>query len=194
RFLQTGEFRRVGGNKNLRADVRVISATNKDLRKEVAAGGFREDLLYRINVITLHLPPLKDRKEDIPLLVEYFLKNKLRTREPRTIDTKAMDVLMAYHWPGNVRELENVVERAAILAQGSVIKQDDLALPIGMHPLEHKKDSLLGSAVPFREVEKVHMKGVLDSVHWNKNLAANILGISLKTLYTKIQQYNLTKE
>lgn len=194
RFLQTGEFRRVGGNKNLKAEVRVISATNKDLRHEVAEGRFREDLLYRINVITLTLPPLKDRKEDIPLLVDHFLKSKFRNREPKTLDPKALEVLTAYSWPGNVRELENVIERAAILSQGPTIKRDDLALPIGMHPQEQKRDSLIGSAVPFREVEKAHMKGVLDSVSWNKNVAAKILGISLKTLYTKIQQYHLTKE
>lgn len=194
RFLQTGEFRRVGGNKTYRADVRVISATNKDLRKAIGDGTFREDLLYRINVITLQLPPLNERKDDIPLLVDHFLKEKFRARGPKTVDPKAMDILMAYSWPGNVRELENVIERAAILAHGSVIKQDDLALPIGMHSQEIRKDSLIGSAVPFRDVEKAHMKGVLDSVKWNKNVAAKILGISLKTLYTKIQQYNLTKE
>jgi DNA-binding NtrC family response regulator len=198
RFLQTGEYRRVGGNKNLNADVRVISATNKDLRTQVAAGAFREDLLYRINVITLQIPPLKDRKEDIPLLVDYFLKNKVRSREAKRIDPRALDVLMKYHWPGNVRELENVVERAAILASGGIIKPDDLALPTGIHgtldTAQHGGGSLLGSAVSLRDVEKVHIKGVLEGVQWNKNVAAKILGISLKTLYTKIQQYNLSKE
>lgn len=198
RFLQTGEYRRVGGNKNLNADVRVISATNKDLRTQVAAGAFREDLFYRINVITLQIPPLKDRREDIPLLVDYFLKNKVRSREPKRIDPRALEVLTKYHWPGNVRELENVIERAAILAQGGLIKPDDLALPIGVHgtldSAHHGGGSLLGSAVSLRDVEKVHIKGVLEGVHWNKNVASKILGISLKTLYTKIQQYNLTKE
>ncbi|MEX1139770.1 MAG: sigma-54 dependent transcriptional regulator [Bacteroidota bacterium] len=198
RFLQTGEYRRVGGNKNLNADVRVISATNKDLRTQITTGEFREDLLYRINVITLQIPPLKDRKEDIPLLVDYFLKNKARSREAKHIDVRALDVLMKYHWPGNVRELENVIERAAILVQGDTIQPDDLALPIGLYgtldPTHKGGGSLLGTAVSLRDVEKVHIKGVLDGVGWNKNVASKILGISLKTLYTKIQQYNLSKE
>ncbi|MBI2620577.1 MAG: sigma-54-dependent Fis family transcriptional regulator [Ignavibacteriales bacterium] len=200
RFLQTGEYRRVGGNKVLKSDVRVISATNKDLRAEVATGRFREDLLYRINVITLQIPALRDRKDDIPLLVEYFLKNKIRSRNSIRIDPKALDVLQKYYWPGNVRELENVIERAAILCRDSVIQPDDLALPLGTHGMlevpaaADGKGPQIGSAVSIREIEKSHIDGVLRNVNWNKNMAARILGISLKTLYTKIQQYNLTKE
>jgi len=199
RFLQTGEYRRVGGNKALMADVRVVSATNKNLREEVAGGRFREDLLYRINVITLQIPALKDRPEDIPLLVDYFLKNKIRSKEPKQVEPRAMEVLKTYHWPGNVRELENVIERAAILCPGNVIRSDDLALPLSAHATQERDrtkggDSLLGSAISIREIEKAHMQGVLRSVQWNKNIASKILGISLKTLYTKIQQYNLTKE
>jgi len=166
RFLQTGEYRRVGGNKNLHADVRIISATNKDLRTEVAQTKFREDLLYRLNVITLYLPSLKDRKEDIPLLVDHFLKKRVRTKEPLRIDPKALDLLTKYDWPGNIRELENVIERAAILCQNNIIRIDDLALPIGMRPLgEHRSGShagsVIGSAVPMRDVEKMHIEGVL---------------------------------
>lgn len=196
RFLQTGEYRRVGGNKVLKSDVRIISATNKDLRNEVGAGKFREDLLYRINVITLQIPKLRERKEDIPLLVEFFLKAKSPAKEPKTIDSRAVDVLTNYHWPGNVRELENVIERAAILTHGDVIKADDLALPLGARStLESSSDgSPLGSAISMRDIEKAHMDGVLETVNWNKNVAAKILGISLKTLYTKIQQYNLSKK
>jgi DNA-binding NtrC family response regulator len=200
RFLQTGEYRRVGGNKTLRADVRVISATNKDLRDEVAQGKFREDLLYRINVITLQLPSLKERKEDIPLLVDYFLKKRFRSKEPKRIDQKALELLEKYDWPGNVRELENVIERAGILCQDNLIRVEDLALPLGSRSYRDQiaMSSLsgphIGSAVPMREIEKAHIDGVLKTVGWNKNTAAKILGISLKTLYTKIQQYNLTKE
>lgn len=197
RFLQTGEYRRVGGNKNLKADVRIISATNKDLRQEVAQGRFREDLLYRVNVITIQIPNLKERPEDIPLLVDHFLKNKIRSREPKRIDPSALDLLMKYHWPGNVRELENVIERAAILCNGNTIRLDDLALPVsvmtGISQGNAGGASLIGSAVSMREVEKAHIDGVLKSVSWNKNVASKILGISLKTLYTKIQQYNLSK-
>ncbi|HEX9828706.1 MAG TPA: sigma-54 dependent transcriptional regulator [Bacteroidota bacterium] len=198
RFLQTGEYRRVGGNKNLHGDARIISATNKDLRREVADQRFREDLLYRLNVITLNMPPLRERREDIPLLVEHFLKKRVRTKEPMRIDPKAMDLLTKYDWPGNVRELENVIERAAILCQKNTIRIDDLALPIGMRPTGEQRggggDSLVGTPVPIRDVERAHIEGVLKTVSWNKNVAAKILSISLKTLYTKIQQYNLNKE
>jgi two-component system response regulator AtoC len=199
RFLQTGEYRRVGGNKNLKSDVRIISATNKDLLQEVAAGRFREDLLYRLNVITLNLPSLRERKEDIPILVEHFLKKHFRTKGAKRLDEKALELLMKYDWPGNVRELENVIERAAILSRDEVIRVDDLALPIGtrflVEPLlpVDPGSPRLGSAVPMTEIEKAHIDGVLKSVSWNKNIAAKILGISLKTLYTKIQQYDLTK-
>ena len=200
RFLQTGEFRRVGGNKTLKADVRVISATNKDLQTEVHDGRFREDLFYRLNVITLLLPPLKDRKEDIPLLVDHFLKTLSPSRHPKRIDEKALEVLSRYHWPGNVRELENVIQRAAILSQEDVIHTDDLALPLGTQSRlgissgAGGPGNLVGSAISLHDLEKVHIAGVLKLVNWNKNTAAHILGISLKTLYTKIQQYNLTKE
>lgn len=199
RFLQTGEYRRVGGNKNLNSDARIISATNKDLLQEVAAGRFREDLLYRLNVITLHLPALRERKEDIPVLVGHFLKKHARMKGSKRVDEKALELLMKYDWPGNVRELENVIERAAILSRDEVIHMDDLALPIGTHsliePLAQAEPGTprLGSAVAMVEIEKAHINGVLKSVSWNKNIAAKILGISLKTLYTKIQQYDLTK-
>lgn len=199
RFLQTGEFRRVGGNKNLRSDVRIISATNKDLLQEVNGGRFREDLLYRLNVITLNLPSLRERKEDIPILVEHFLKKHFRSKGSKRMDERALELLMKYDWPGNVRELENVIERAAILSRDEVIRMDDLALPIGTRTLieplipADRGGPRLGSAVPMTEIEKAHIDGVLKSVSWNKNIAAKILGISLKTLYTKIQQYDLIK-
>jgi len=199
RFLQTGEYRRVGGNKNLKSDVRIISATNKDLLQEVGAGRFREDLLYRLNVITLNLPSLRERKEDIPILVEHFLKKHFRTKGSKRLDEKALELLMKYDWPGNVRELENVIERAAILSRDEVIRVDDLALPIGTRSLVEPLLPVdpgaprLGNAVPMTDIEKAHIDGVLKSVSWNKNIAAKILGISLKTLYTKIQQYDLTK-
>ncbi|CUS93475.1 DNA-binding transcriptional response regulator, NtrC family, contains REC, AAA-type ATPase, and a Fis-type DNA-binding domains [Candidatus Kryptonium thompsonii] len=126
RFIETGEFRRVGGNNILKVDVRIISATNKDLNEEVKKGNFREDLLYRLNVVTIRLPALRERKEDIPLLVEYFLNKKTRGR--KKISPEAMQILINYDWPGNIRELENVVERAAILAKDDIIKPEDLAL------------------------------------------------------------------
>lgn len=200
RFLQTGEYRRVGSNKNLKSDVRLISATNKDLRREVGTGKFREDLLYRLNVITLQIPPLRERKEDIPLLVNHFLLNRFRARTAKKVEPRAMELLKKYDWPGNVRELENVIERAAILARDEVIHVDDIALPIGTRSMYESYTDIpgegprLGSAVSMQEIEKAHIHGVLTTVSWNKNTAAKILGISLKTLYTKIQQYNISKE
>jgi DNA-binding NtrC family response regulator len=200
RFLQTGEYRRVGGNKNLKSDVRVISATNKNLHDEVAAGKFREDLLYRINVITLSVPTLRERPEDIPLLVDYFLKHRVHPHKLKMIEPKALELLMKYDWPGNVRELENVIERASILCQENLICVEDIALPIGKRTALLRETTAapsgiqIGSAVSMHDLEKVHIDGVLKTVGWNKNTAAQILGISLKTLYTKIQQYNLTKE
>jgi DNA-binding NtrC family response regulator len=199
RFLQTGEYRRVGGNKNFKSDVRVISATNKNLHDEIGTGKFREDLLYRINVITLSVPPLRERPEDIPLLVDYFLKNRVRPRELKMIEPKALELLMKYDWPGNVRELENVIERASILCKENLICVEDIALPIGKRTGLIKETAVgaggpqIGSAVSIHEIEKVHIAGVLKTVGWNKNTATQILGISLKTLYTKIQQYNLAK-
>ncbi|MEK7748486.1 MAG: helix-turn-helix domain-containing protein, partial [Bacteroidota bacterium] len=167
---------------------------------EVEQGTFREDLLYRINVILLQIPSLKDRREDIPLLVDHFLKKRLRSKEPKRIDQKALELLEKYDWPGNIRELENVIERAGILCEDNVIRTVDLALPLGSRSYQEQRTagkasgSLLGTPVSIREVEKAHIHGVLKTVNWNKNTAAEILGISLKTLYTKIQQYNLSKE
>lgn len=200
RFLQTGEYRRVGGNKNLKSEVRVISATNKNLQDEVASGDFREDLLYRINVITLSVPSLRERPEDIPLLVDYFLKSRVNPRELKMMEPKALELLTKYDWPGNVRELENVIQRASILCKDNLIRLEDIAIPIGKRSALLKETSMsaggpqIGTAVSIRDIEKAHIAGVLRTVGWNKNTAAQILSISLKTLYTKIQQYNLSKD
>jgi DNA-binding NtrC family response regulator len=193
RFVQTGEFRRVGGNKILKSDVRIISATNKDLSQEVRSGRFREDLLYRLNVITIEIPPLQDRKEDIPLLVDWFLKNKLKTKTPVQISPKALEVLMKYDWPGNVRELENVVERAAILSSDNMIQPHDLSLPLRATMLSSalKEEDVLGGPIPMREVERLHIQGVLKNTGGSKSKTAKILGISLKTLYNKINQFQI---
>ena len=191
RFIETGEFRRVGGNNLIKVDVRIISATNKDLGEEVRKKNFREDLYYRLNVVTIRLPALRERKEDIPLLVEYFLK-KLRT--DKKISPEAMEILMNYDWPGNVRELENVVERAVILSKGDVIKPEDIAIKpttgvsyysdIASKPLH---------ALSLAELEKIHIENVLRSNNWNKTKTAEILGISLKTLYLKMKRYGITE-
>ncbi len=193
RFIQSGEFRRVGGNQVLKADCRILSATNKNLKDEVKEGRFREDLLYRLNVITIEVPALRQRREDIPLLVQSFLTTRMKTRVPKSISAKAIEVLLAYDWPGNIRELENVIERAAILCQNNMIEPRDLSLPNSLMvlPSSNGHDNKIGTAMPLKELERMHIEGVLRSFRGNKTESAKILGISLKTLYTKIQQYQI---
>jgi len=193
RFIQSGEFRRVGGNQILKSDCRILSATNKNLKEEVKEGRFREDLLYRLNVITIELPPLKHRKEDIPRLIKSFLEHKMKTKVKTSIAPKAVEVLMEYEWPGNIRELENVIERAAILCQDNMIEPRDLSLPnTSMSlPAGSSSDNKIGTAMPMKEIERLHIEGVLRSFRGNKTESAKVLGISLKTLYTKIQQFQI---
>ena len=193
RFIQSGEFRRVGGNTTLNADVRILSATNKNLKDEVREGRFREDLLYRLNVITIEIPPLRQRKQDIPLLVAAFLANRMKTKVKTSISQKAMEILMEYDWPGNIRELENVIERAAILCRNNMIEPGDLSLPNAPMALPSgtSGDQKIGTAVALKEIERYHIEGVLRSFRGNKAESAKVLGISLKTLYTKIQQYQI---
>lgn len=192
RFIETGEFRRVGGNNILKVDVRIISATNKDLNEEVSKGNFREDLLYRLNVVTIRLPVLRERKEDIPLFVEYFLKKKTGGR--KKMSPEAMQILMNYDWPGNIRELENVVERAAILSKGDIIKPEDLALkPELKEDYYAKLVKRPVNSLSLAELEKIHIENVLKANNWNKSKTAEILGISLKTLYLKLKRYGITE-
>ncbi len=197
RFLETGEFRRVGGTNLLTVDVRVISATNKDLREEVKAGRFREDLLYRLNVITLQVPLLHERKEDIAPLAEYFLARKTRSRTPKRLTPGALALLMGYDWPGNVRELEHVLEGAMLLSAGDVIDESDL----GPHVYRGSRPGTGSVAVPptgndgqalsLDEVERLHIESVLKKNGFNRARTADELGISKKTLYLKIKRYGL---
>ena len=175
----------------MNADCRILSATNKNLREEVKAGRFREDLLYRLNVITIELPSLRQRKQDIPLLVTSFLTSNMKSKVTKTISSKAMDVLMNYDWPGNIRELENVIERAAILCRDNTIEPRDLSLSGSPVAQPGASDHIIGTAVPMKEVERLHIEAVLKSFRGNKTETASVLGISLKTLYTKIQQFQI---
>jgi DNA-binding NtrC family response regulator len=193
RFIQSGEFRRVGGNTTLKADCRILSATNKNLTEEVKEGRFRGDLLYRLNVITIDVPPLRARKSDIPLLVASFLSHRMKARTRKSILPRAMEILMEYDWPGNIRELENVIERAAILCRNDTIEPQDLSLPsasLGL-PGSVGSDDKIGTAIPLKEIERLHIERVLKSFRGNKTESAKVLGISLKTLYTKLQQYQI---
>jgi DNA-binding NtrC family response regulator len=191
RFLETGDFRRVGGTNQLSVDVRVVSATNKDLREEVKTGRFREDLLYRLNVITLQMPPLRERRDDIPLLAEHFLVRKSRARSPKRLSPGALALLTEYDWPGNVRELEHVIEGLVLLSPGECIEESDLALYFGRperhEPLKAEPD---GSAeMTLQEMERLHIQRTLELHGYSRTKTAGALGISKKTLYLKIKQY-----
>lgn len=200
RFLETGEFRRVGGTNLLTVDVRVVCATNKDLREEVKAGRFREDLLYRLNVITLRMPLLKDRKEDIPVLSEYFLRRKSKTKEAKRVTPGALRLLIEYDWPGNVRELEHVLEGAVLLSTGDTIDEIDLAMYFHRPERAPLMDDSPGTAKvaedlsSLEEVEKVHIEKMLQQHNFSRTKTADALGISKKTLYLKIKRYGLKVE
>ncbi len=191
RFLQTGEFRRIGGTQAMKANVRVIAATNKNLKEMVKLGTFREDLLFRLNVIALNLPPLADRKEDVPDLVEHFLQAKSRGKETKQFSPAAMQKLVNYYWPGNVRELENVVERAIILTSGDVIEPADIMLDYANGNETMGAPSSEVAKMSLSDMESIHIERVLKEQNYNKRAAADILGISLRTLYTKIYDYQI---
>jgi transcriptional regulator with PAS, ATPase and Fis domain len=188
RVLEDGHFRRVGGTQEMRADVRVVAATNRTLEDEIKAGRFREDLYYRLAVMTIDLPPLRDRPRDIPELVEHFLTTRPVGSVRSRVDPEALAVLTQYGWPGNVRELANVLERAQILAEDHVITVDDLpdsvvdAAPV-----------VAAGAEPgyLREVERRHVQEVLEQHKGNKVQAARTLGISRRALYRMIAKYGL---
>ncbi|MCZ6603133.1 MAG: sigma 54-interacting transcriptional regulator [Planctomycetota bacterium] len=200
RVLQDGEVRRIGSKETIRVDVRIISATNCDLQAATDAGEFREDLYYRLKVIQVDLPPLRERKEDVPLLVEHFLERawKRTGGDRRTIDDRAISILRAHHWRGNVRELENELERALALS-GDVITpahlspslttaQDDLPIMRGGRSLKE----LVGEAT--ESVERRAILEVMESTDWKKARTAEILGVSRPTLDTKIEKYGLAEE
>ncbi len=193
RFLETGEFRRVGGTSSRIVDVRVVSATNKNLQEEVKAGRFRDDLLYRLNVVSLRLPDLKERKEDIPLLVESFLHRKTRTKH---LSPEAMQVLMSYEWPGNVRELEHIIEGAVALSHTDLVEPKDLWMNVALStaPAQSAVYPELpdGNAlITMEELEKLYIERVLRHHRWNRVKTASALGITTKTLYLKIKRYHI---
>ncbi|HTY37230.1 MAG TPA: sigma-54 dependent transcriptional regulator [Bacteroidota bacterium] len=195
RFLETGEFRRVGGTNAMKVDVRVVSATNKNLPQEVQAGRFREDLLYRLNVVSLKLPALQERKDDIPLLVEYFLKRKSKSNA-KGVSDEAMAILMQYDWPGNVRELEHVIEGATVLSQGETIEARDLWINPSLSGHSSVTPQAAAPEVPgkllsLEDLEKIHIEKVLKVHQWNRLKTAQVLGITPKTLYLKIKKYKI---
>jgi transcriptional regulator with PAS, ATPase and Fis domain len=192
RVLQEREATPVGGTQPVPVDVRLIAATNRDLEDDMKGGRFRSDLYYRLNVIAIHLPPLRARKDDIPLLADAFLRRMAgeRGQAPRAIGNEAMAAIMAYEWPGNVRELENALERAATLAKGDEIAAS--ALPARV--TEPRTPSLVterpSANPPLDVVERAYITWVLQSVGGNKTRAAEVLGIDPSTLYRKLARYD----
>ncbi|MEN8192914.1 MAG: sigma-54 dependent transcriptional regulator [Bacteroidota bacterium] len=191
RFLENGEYRRIGGINNLSSDVRVIGATNKDLMEESNNKNFRRDLLFRLNVITLTIPPLRERGEDILLLSNYFLQKKSPIKSNKLLSKDAERALLKYTYPGNVRELEHIIERALIFSESDEIQVYDLNLPnVASDSLPINLAENL-ELLSLDEMEMIHIKKVLDTNDWNRESSARALGISQKTLYTKIKKFDL---
>jgi DNA-binding NtrC family response regulator len=191
RALEQGSFFRVGGTQKVQVDVRLVGSTNRDLARLVADGRFRNDMLHRINAITIALPPLRERPEDISLLAEKFLA-QFGGQTPPTLTQEALSALRAYSWPGNVRELRNVIERAVLLATGPQIRPEELPLNATAHG--HANGAATSAAsVTLAELERRHIEAVLSHTNWHQGRAATALGISSKTLYRKIREYGFRR-
>jgi two-component system nitrogen regulation response regulator NtrX len=200
RVLEDSELTRIGGAKRIAVDVRVLAATNKDLPAEISGGRFREDLFYRLNVVPLSVPPLRERREDIPLLVQHFL-NVLSEREgmaPRGITPDAMARLESFEWPGNVRELRNTIERLLILASGPKITATDVERLVGQRPVEATSMGALGDCKTFEEfkqaAERAFLLIKLRAFDWNVSETARALDMPRSNLYKKIERYGLVRE
>ena len=192
RVLETGIFRRVGGTADVRVDVRVIAATNRALENMMQAGAFREDLYYRLNVFTIPIPPLRERREDIPLLVAHFVRNSAIVQKRNVqVSAEAMEVLVRYPWPGNARELANVVERALILCEGDRLLPENL--PIGIRRSAPETAPTNGGQRPtLEEAERRYILQILDECGGHRQKAATILGISERNLYRKLKQFGVS--
>jgi DNA-binding NtrC family response regulator len=191
RVLQEKEFERVGGEETIQVDVRVIAATNKDLEKQISLGKFREDLFYRLNVVHLHIPPLRDRKDDIPLMVTQFLEEFARENGKTItgIDSRARSALYTYDWPGNIRQLRNCMESAVVMCQGTSISLDDL--PPSVIQNTHSDTIQIPIGIPLSEAEKIIIQQNLAVQNGNKSKTADILEIGRKTLHRKLDEYSV---
>lgn len=191
RVLQERQFERVGGEKSITVDVRIVCATNRDLPKEIEKGNFREDLYYRLNVVHLDVPPLRERKDDIPLLMTSFLQqfNSENGRSIEAFSNQAKRALLGYEWPGNIRELRNCIESAVVLARTSIIEVEDLPVHIGK--AQNASRVSLEVGITLAEAEKQLIISTLASCAGNKTKAAEVLGIGRKTLHRKLQEYHI---
>jgi len=193
RVLQERSLLRVGGNEEIPVDIRVLAATNKNLKEEVEKGSFRLDLFYRLNVMTLIVPPLSERREDIPLLCRHFLEkfNSNRSAPVREIDAAVLDVLMGYEFPGNVRELENIMERAVALSKGPTITVQDLPPDLQQRRILLKRDKITQEYLTLEENEREYIAWILEQTGHNKTRAAEILGIDRVSLWRKLRRYDI---
>ncbi len=195
RVLQEREITRVGGEEVIKVDVRIITATNRDLLQEIHGGRFREDLYYRLNVVALNVPPLRERREDIPLLAQRFLEmfSKKNRKQIKGFTPQGMDRLLKYEWPGNVRELMNAVERGVVLARSEYLDQEDLSLILEhtSSPGETSSKDGIRADMPLEEVEKASILKTLDLTRGNKSEAARRLGITRRTLHKKLKLYGV---
>ncbi len=195
RVLQEREIIPVGGTTPIKVDVRLIAATNADLERAVQEDTFRADLYYRLNVIPIVIPPLRDRRDDVELLVDHFLRiASEHSGRKRTLSRETMELLVNYDWPGNVRELENIIERAVILDEGDEITIDSLPDKIRNHSQQRRKIVMEKAQMTLEELEKEYLISVLEATGWQKKKASSILGINASTLYRKIQRYGLSPE
>ena len=195
RVLQEHEFERLGSNRTIKVDVRIIAATNKDLEKEVAEGRFREDLYYRLNVVTIKIPPLRERDGDVELLAEYFLDKYSRSlnKKIRKIDPAAMQLLKGYRWPGNIRELENTMERAVLMTEADVITTEDLSLPFKPEPVPAESALRIPpGGIKWEDMEKGLLLQALAMSNWVQKDAARLLGLTTRVLNYKIKQFEIT--
>ena len=190
RILQEGTFERLGSNKTMHTDTRIIAATNKNLAAMVKEGLFREDLYWRLNVITIELPGLKERREDIPNLVQHFINrfSKKNAKDVGGIESRAMEILLNYEWPGNVRELENVIERCVVLDKDGIIGSDDLPKDLSKTAISSNESVTIPLGTPLEEVERILMEETLKHTKGDKGLASKLLGISTRTLYRKMDK------
>jgi sigma-54 specific flagellar transcriptional regulator A len=201
RLLQQREYTPVGDNRTLRCDVRIVAATNRDLREEVAAGRFREDLYYRLNVIHLHLPPLRDRLDDVEVLTRHFFRMAVEMsgrHDMQSISDEAMEALLAHDWPGNVRELENLVQRAVLLSPGNIIERSDLPVSLGDDRLpaamvQKLPDDGIDLRAAIDEYESNLIRQALERTAWNKNRAAQLLGLNRTTLVEMVKRKGIER-
>jgi len=193
RVIQERSFERVGGEETLSTDARIIAATNRNLKEAMNKGIFREDLYWRLNVISIYVPPLRDRKEDIPQLVANFIErfNESLGKNIIGVTNEAMDLIFHHHWPGNVRELENTIERSIVLAKGDFITPEHLPPELATHEPAAER---AGRTANLRRLERDHVVSVLEKCGWNKYKAAQLMGISRSTLYSKIRKLGLEQE